>query len=171
MKDAWKQWEGEVVDGRFRLLQFLGGSDHSAVFLAEYGQPSQKVALKFVDASPSTSQLQLSRWERAAKLSHQHLLAVLHSGRCQLGRSTMLYVVTELAQESLSQIVPTRALTPSETEYMLRSVLEVLAYLHGQGLAHGRLKPGNIMAVKRPPAAARRRGSRAASTRQLAPRN
>jgi serine/threonine-protein kinase Stk1 len=147
MKDAWKQWEGEVVDGRFRLLQFLGGSDHSAVFLAEYGQPSQKVALKFVDASPSTSQLQLSRWERAAKLSHQHLLAVLHSGRCQLGRSTMLYVVTELAQESLSQIVPTRALTPSETEYMLRSVLEVLAYLHGQGLAHGRLKPGNIMAV------------------------
>ena len=147
MIDAWKQWEGEVVDGRFRLLQFLGGSDHSAVFLAEYGQPAQKVALKFVDASPTTSQLQLSRWERAAKLSHRHLLAVLHSGRCQLGRSTMLYVVTELAQESLSQILPTRALTPPETEYMLRSVLEVLAYLHGQGLAHGRLKPGNIMAV------------------------
>jgi len=68
MIDAWKQWEGEVVDGRFRLLQFLGGSDHSAVFLAEYGQPAQKVALKFVDDSPTTSQLQLSRWERAAKL-------------------------------------------------------------------------------------------------------
>jgi len=147
MKDAWKQWEGEVVDGRFHLLQFLGGSDHSAVFLAEYGQPPQKVALKFADASPTTAQLQLSRWERAAKLSHPHLLAVLHSGRCLLGRSTMLYVVTELAEESLSQIVPTRALSPSETEYMLRSVLEVLAYLHGQGLAHGRLKPGNIMAV------------------------
>jgi len=74
-------------------------------------------------------------------------LPVLYSGRCQLGRSTMLYAVTELAQESLSQILPTRALTPSETEYMLRSVLEVLAYLHGQGLAHARLRPGNILAV------------------------
>lgn len=147
MTDAWKQWEGELVDGRFQLLQFLGGSDHSAVFLAESKQPSRKVALKFVDANPATAQLHLSRWERAAKLSHPHLLEILHSGRCQLGRSTMLYVVTEFAQENLSQILPNRPLNPTEVEYMLRSALEVLAYLHGQGLAHGRLKPGNIMAV------------------------
>jgi serine/threonine-protein kinase Stk1 len=147
MTDAWKQWEGEVVDGRFRLAQFLGGSDHSAVFLAEAGPPTQKVALKFVDANPATAQLQLSRWERAAKLSHPHLLQILQSGRCQLGRATMLYVVSEFAQENLSQILPNRPLNPTEAEYMLRSVLEVLAYLHGQGLAHGRLKPGNIMAV------------------------
>jgi TonB family protein len=147
MTNAWKQWEGELVDGRFQLLQFLGGSDHSAVFLAESKQPSQKVALKFVDANPATAQLQLSRWERAAKLSHSHLLRILHSGRCQLGRATMLYVVTEFAQENLAQILPNRPLNPTEVEYMLRSALEVLAYLHGQGLAHGRLKPGNIMAV------------------------
>jgi TonB family protein len=147
MTDAWKQWEGEVVDARFHLLQFLGGSDHSAVFVAENSQLSRKVALKFVDANPATSQLQLTRWERAAKLSHPHLLSILHSGRCQLGRATMLYVVTEFAEENLSQILPVRPLTPSETEYMLRSALEALAYLHSQGLAHGRLKPGNIMAV------------------------
>jgi TonB family protein len=147
MVDAWKQWEGELVDGRFHLLQFLGGSDHSAVFLAECTQLSQKVALRFVDANPATAQLQLSRWEKAAKLSHPHLIGIQHSGRCQLGRSTMLYVVTEYAQENLAQILPNRALTPTEAEYMLRAVLEVLAYLHGQGLAHGRLKPGNIMAV------------------------
>jgi serine/threonine-protein kinase Stk1 len=147
MTDAWKQWEGEVIDGRFRLLQFLGGSDHSAVFLAEAGAPAHKVALKFVDANPATAQLQLSRWERAAKLSHRHLLQILQSGRCQLGRATMLYVVSEFAQENLSQILPNRPLNQTEAEYMLRSVLEVLAYLHGQGLAHGRLKPGNILAV------------------------
>ena len=147
MTDAWKQWEGELIDGRFRLLQFLGGSDHSAVFLAETGSPAQKVSLKFVDANPATAQLQLSRWERAGKLSHTHLLRILQSGRCQLGRATMLYVVSEFAQENLSQILPNRPLNPTEAEYMLRSVLEVLAYLHSQGLAHGRLKPGNIMAV------------------------
>jgi TonB family protein len=59
----------------------------------------------------------------------------------------MLYVVTDFADENLGQILPNRALTTSETEYMLRSVLDVLGYLHSSGLAHGRVKPGNIMAV------------------------
>jgi TonB family protein len=147
MTDAWKQWEGEVVDNRYRLRQFLGGSDHSAVFLAEFDQPPRKAALKFVEANSATAQLQLSRWERAAKLSHQHLIRLIQGGRCQLGRASMLYVATELAEDNLGQILPNRPLTQAETEYMLRSVLEVLAYLHAQGLVHSRLKPGNIMAV------------------------
>lgn len=147
MTDAWKQWEGELVDNRYRLRRFLGGSDHSAVFLTEFGQPTQKAALKFVEANSATAQLQLSRWERAAKLSHPHLLRLLHGGRCQLGRASMLYVVTELAEDNLGQILPNRPLTQTETEFMLRSALEVLAYLHAQGLVHSRLKPGNIMAL------------------------
>jgi TonB family protein len=147
MNDAWKQWEGHVVDGRFALREFHGSSDHSAVFLTNYGPQAQNAAIKFVEASPSSAHLQISRWERIAKLSHPHLLRVLQWGRCQLGNAQMLYVVTEFAEENLAQILPSRALTPSETEYMLRSVLEVLAYLHGAGLAHGRLKPANVMAV------------------------
>ena len=147
MTDAWRQWEGEVVDHRYHLRQFLGGSDHSAVFLTEFGQPPQKAALKFLEANSATAQLQLSRWERAAKLSHPHLLRLLQGGRCQLGRASMLYVVTELAEDDLGKIVPNRPLTQAETEYMLRSVLEVLAYLHAQGMVHSRIKPGNIMAV------------------------
>lgn len=147
MTDAWKQWEGEVVDGRFPLHRFLGRSDHSAVFLTEYGQPSQKAALKFVEANAATAPRLLSRWERAAKLSHPHLIRLVQSGRCELGGVSMLYVVTEFADENLSQILLARALGPKETEYMLRSVLEVLAYLHSQGLVHGRVKPSNVLAV------------------------
>jgi len=148
MAEGWRQWEGKVVDGHFPLRRFLGGSDHSAVFLTEYGQLSQKAALKFVEANSATAPQLLSRWERAAKLSHPHLLRLFQSGRCQLGAASMLYVVTEFAEENLSLILPARPLNPAETEYMLRSVLEVLAYLHGQGLVHGRVKPGNIMAVE-----------------------
>jgi TonB family protein len=147
MTEAWKQWEGELVDRKFPLVRILGGSDHSAVFLTEYGQPFKRAALKFVEAKPATASQLLSRWERVAKLSHGHLLRLLHFGRCQLGSAGMLYVVTELADDSLAQIVPSRPLNPSEAEYMLRSVLEVLAYLHAQGLVHGRIKPANVMAV------------------------
>jgi TonB family protein len=147
MTDAWKQWEGHVVEGRFALKQFLGKSDHSAVFQTAYGNYAQAAALKFVEASPATAPAQLARWEKIAKLEHRHLLRVFQWGRCQLGTASMLYVVTDYADENLGQILPSRALSVSETEYMLRSVLEVLGYLHGSGYAHGRLKPGNIMAV------------------------
>jgi TonB family protein len=147
MSEAWKQWVGTVVDGRFALREFQGGSDHSAVFLTSYGPPAQNAAIKFIEANPASAQMQLSRWERAAQLSHPHLIRVLHWGRCQLGNAPTLYVVTELAEENLSQILPHRPLTIPETEYMLRSALEVLAYLHGAGLAHARLKPSNLLAV------------------------
>jgi TonB family protein len=147
MTEAWKQWEGEVVDGHFPLRRFLGGSDHSAVFLTEFGPLSEKAALKFVEANSATAPQLLFRWERAAQLSHPHFLRLNQWGRCQLGGTSMLFVVTEFAEDNLSHILPARPLSPTETESMLRSVLEVLAYLHGQGLVHGRVKPANIMAV------------------------
>ncbi|HST08794.1 MAG TPA: protein kinase, partial [Terriglobales bacterium] len=147
MNDAWKQWEGHVVDGRFTLRDFQGKSDHSAVFQTAYGPYAQAAALKFVEANPATAQAQLARWQRIAKLEHPHLLRVFHWGRCQLGTAPMLYVITDFADENLAQILPNRALTPPETEFMLRSVLDVLGYLHNSGFAHGRVKPGNIMAV------------------------
>ena len=59
----------------------------------------------------------------------------------------MLYVVTEFADENLSEIFPVEPSPVSETEYMLRSALEVLSYLHHAGLAHAALKPSNVMAV------------------------
>lgn len=147
MNDAWKQWEGHVVDGRFTLREFQGKSDHSAVFQTNYGPYAQPAALKFVECVPANAAAQIARWERIAKLEHPHLLRLFHWGRCQLGSAPMLYLVTDFADENLGQILPNRPLTPSETEYMLRSVLEVLGYLHNSGFAHGRLKPGNIMAA------------------------
>ena len=41
MGEAWKQWEGQVVNGEFHLRQHLGGCEHSAVFLTEYGEGDQ----------------------------------------------------------------------------------------------------------------------------------
>jgi TonB family protein len=148
MTESWKHWEGQVVDGQFRLRQYLGGSPHSAVFLTECGEGgSQKAAIKIIPADPDSAELQLSRWRQAAKLSHPHLLRIFQVGRCQIGDRNLLYAVTECAQEDLSQILPKRPLTQAEARDMLAPVLDVLGYIHAAGFVHGRMKPANIMAV------------------------
>ncbi len=51
MTEASKQWEGQIVEGIFPLRQYLGGSDHSAVFLTEYSEGGQqKAAIKLFPA-------------------------------------------------------------------------------------------------------------------------
>ena len=148
MKDAWKHWAGQVIGGRFQLRQYLGGSDHSVVFLTERYEPRpQKAAIKLILANEETAAGQLSRWAATARLSHPHLLRLFETGRCTLGGTELLYVVMEFAEESLSQILPERALKPHEVRDMLPPILSALQYLHGNQLVHARLKPSNILAV------------------------
>src|SRR6202000_2462121 len=53
----------------------------------------------------------------------------------------------EQTQENLGEFLPQRALSADETRDMLEPFVDALAYLHGKGLAHGRIKPGNILAI------------------------
>jgi TonB family protein len=141
-------WKGQVVDGRFPLLQWLGSSQRSDVFLTELpGQPSQKAAIKLISADARNAGSCVSRWQTIAKLSHPHLIHIFDMGQCKINSAPLLYVVMEYAGEDLSQILPSRPLTSSETGEMLREVVEVLSFVHGKGFVHGHIKPSNIMAV------------------------
>jgi TonB family protein len=143
-----KRWEGQIVDGRFLLRQFLGGSDHSAVFLTEHGEgEKQKAAIKLVPADPATANLQISQWEAAAGLSHPNLLKLLDGGQCRIDGNDLLFLVMEYAEENLSQILPERALAADETREMLGAVLDALEFLHGKGFVHRDVKPANILAI------------------------
>jgi TonB family protein len=154
MSQDWKQWESQVVNGKFPLLRYLGGSEYSAVFLTEFHQSEhpQKGAIKLIPAGEENNyhdEVQLSRWRAASDLSHPHLISVFDQGRCELSGVPLLYVVMECAEENLAQVLPIRALTPEEARETFDSVLDVLAYLHGKGFVHGHLKPHNIMADDR----------------------
>jgi TonB family protein len=147
MTESSKQWEGQIVAGIFPLRQYLGGSEHSAVFLTEHGEERQKAAIKLTPADPSTADSQISQWEAAAQLSHPNLLKLLDGGRCRIDGNDLLYLVMEFADENLSQILPERALTVDETRDMLGPVLDALQFLHGKGFVHGDVKPANILAI------------------------
>jgi TonB family protein len=148
MSESWKQWEGQVVDNRFLLRQYLGGSEHSAVFLTERGTPPQRAAIKFIQVDEPDAELQLFRWKHASKLSHSNLLRTLESGRCHLSNFELLYVVMEYAEENLSQFLPQRPLTPAEARDVLTPTLLALTFLHREGLVHGHVRPSNILAIE-----------------------
>jgi TonB family protein len=147
MSDAWKQWEGQIIDATFALRRFLRSTDHSAVFLTDRGEPSEKLAIKFIQLEAQLAELQLARWKAAAQLSHPNLLRLFESGRCRLGEFDLLYVVLEYAEENLSEFLPQRPLTPAETRDVLTPALQGLGFLHSESLVHGRVKPSNILAI------------------------
>jgi len=141
--------EGRVVDGRFRLVRWLGGSRQSSVYLTEIeADRMRKAAIKLIAVGAPEAEVLLAGWKAAASLSHPHLAQVLHAGRCPMDNGEVAYSVMEFADEVLSEILPERPLTGDETRQMLGPVLDGLLYLHGRGLAHGRLKPSNILVVE-----------------------
>jgi serine/threonine-protein kinase len=142
-------WVGRVIDGRFILLQWLGDSGWSGVFLTDLYEPgSRKAAIKLISADVGEAETYIAGWAATKTLSHPHLMTPLHTGRYQIDAAVLLYAVTEYAEEVLSEIIPERPLTPSEVKDMLVPILDALSYLHGKGFVHGHLKPSNIMAVE-----------------------
>jgi TonB family protein len=151
MNEMWKAWEGRTVDGKFPLHAYLGGSDHSAVFLTET-QPtdageSVRAAIKLIAAGNTDTQKQLLKWRAIGDLSHPNLIRILDCGTCEIDDTATLYVVEEYAEENLAQIIPERALTAEEAQGMLPPILETLQALHGKGFVHGSIRPSNILAV------------------------
>jgi len=145
--EVWKSREGRIIDGKFLLRQWLGGSDHSAVFLTERGARAEKAAIKLIAAGSVNPEHQLAQWHAAAQLSDPNLIRIFESGHCQMDGAALLYVVMEHADEDLSQILPQRPLEAKEVGDMLPPLLSALSYLHGKGFIHGRIRPSNVLAA------------------------
>jgi len=146
--ELWKKWEGQIVEGKFPLRQWLGGSDHSAVFLTErIGNKPRKAVIKLIAAQNVDAEAQLSRWKASANFSHANVIQLFEFGRCQIDGTRLLYVVMECADENLAEILPVRPLSSSEASEMLRPTAKALDSLYRAGFVHGRIKPSNVMAA------------------------
>jgi len=144
MAESWNDWQGKVIDG-FPLRQYLGGRGGNAVFLTEYN--GQKAVIKVITPPATDIERQLSRLQSATKLTDRHLMRSFAAGNSTVNGEDLLYVVTEFAEEDLSQVLPVRALTAEEARHMLTAVVDGLASLHSAGFVHGHVKPANIMVV------------------------
>jgi TonB family protein len=146
---AQELWKGQIIDGKFPLLEWLGGSTHSAVFRTQLPAPStQPAAIKLIRADRPDAAQQIARWRELVTLSHPNLLHVFHAGHCQMSGAPWLYVAVEYAEENVDQVLPVRPLSITEVGDLLPPVLDALAFLHSKNFVHARIKPSNICAVK-----------------------
>lgn len=144
-----REWVGRVIDEKFALREWLGGSESGGVFRTELEGPrAEKAAIKLIRADAADAGARYSGWASSMKLSHPHLMRVFRFGRCQIEGNWFIYAVTEFADEVLAQVLPDRAITSDEAGEMADPVVDALWYLHGRGFVHGHLKPANIMVVE-----------------------
>ncbi len=148
MGEVWTQWESRTVNGVYPLRRYLSASDHSSVFLTESSTEGfLNAAIKLVVADPALVDVQLWHWKTAATFSHPHLMRLLDSGQCEIDGHRLLFVVMEYAEETLSQVLPYRALGADEVRELLVPTLDALALLHSENWIQGQLKPSNFLVV------------------------
>ena len=146
MNSICEHWEGRTVDGRFPLLEWLGGWADQCVFLT-VRQAMQTANIKLIFASGADAEAYQAKWETARTLAHPNLLKVMESGQCAMDGKDLVYVVTERADAVLSERIPRKALNPSTASAILEPIVDALAFLHEKGFVHGRVKPLNIARV------------------------
>jgi len=148
LSEVWSRWQGQLINATYPLGRCLGSSDHSGVFVTtSTARGPADVAIKLVPTNRALAELLLPRWKRAGGLAHPNLLQLVQWGGTQLEGLPYLYALMEYADQTLAELLVHRALTDDEAREMLLPILDALAYLHGQDLVQGQLKPTNILVV------------------------
>ncbi len=150
----------DVLSGRYRLERMLGAGGMGTVYRArdllheQFGDPAPLVALKLLNESvaesPDASALLYSEFALTRRLRHPNVVRLFTfdvDTACQRA-----YIVMELMPGlPLDRLLCERpeGLPWSELSAIARPLLDVLAYVHEQGVLHGDLKPSNVMLGER----------------------
>src|SRR3954469_20100151 len=132
---------GDLIAGRYRLLETLGRGAMSSVWLAEDEELARRVAVKTL--APSADRARFDREGRAAAaLSHPNICSVYDYGEAD-GKPFM--VLEYLPNGSLEDRL--RAGTPGDDETLriAEGLAAGLAHAHTRSLVHRDLKPANVL--------------------------
>ncbi|TMR95965.1 serine/threonine protein kinase [Nonomuraea basaltis] len=145
-----------MIDGRFELMERLGGGGMGLVWRAWDAALHREVALKEVrppDPSMDENDPTRARELRArvlrearalARLNHPHVATIHHI--VDPGEHDYPWIVMELVTGgSLHDRLQRGAMTPGETARLGREVLSALRAAHAVGIQHRDVKPANVL--------------------------
>ena len=141
---------GQVLGGRYRLIELLGSGGMATIYRATDTGLGRDVALKLLRPEylrdPDFSARFRQEAQSAASLSHPNVVTVYDYGEDPSGP----YIVMELIDgEDLATILRrSGTLPPRQVARIGAGVARALAAAHARGLVHRDVKPGNVLIGK-----------------------
>ena len=141
---------GDLLCGRYELLQLLGEGGMGAVYKARDLELEREVALKVIKPEMADHPEILQRFKQelilARQVTDRNVIRIFDIGEAE---KTKFITMEYLEGENLNQILGERGkLEVAEAVGIMEQVACGLAAAHREGIIHRDLKPGNIMLDK-----------------------
>ncbi|MBK6520775.1 MAG: protein kinase [Polyangiaceae bacterium] len=142
--------DGEILEGKYRLLRKLGEGAMGAVYAGENLRVKRMVAIKVLHAAASAIREMTERFEReaqaAGQIGNDHITEVYDLGTTSAGERYM--VLEYLEGETLrARIKRRKRLEPAEASHLVGQMLDGLEAAHRAGIIHRDVKPDNVFIV------------------------
>ncbi|HEY3445603.1 MAG TPA: serine/threonine-protein kinase [Myxococcales bacterium] len=142
---------GQVVDGRYKLLEKLGEGGMGAVYKAEHVRMGKLVALKLLRPEIALDRNALKRFSQEAqivsKLSHANTVSVFDFG--ELPDRTLFMAMEYVPGRDLAHVLEAEgALSERRAVTVGVQLLRSLAEAHDAGIIHRDVKPANVMLLR-----------------------
>jgi serine/threonine protein kinase len=140
------KWRGFTF-GKYKVLERLGASANSNVYLCEHLVMHRRVAVKVLPTVRAEDPGALARFHRearaAAALDHPNIVHAFDSDQ----EGELHFIVMEYVDGfSLQEIVQKHgALSIPRAAHYIRQASTALEYIHERGLIHRDVKPGNLL--------------------------
>jgi tetratricopeptide (TPR) repeat protein len=141
---------GQIVDGRYRIVELIGEGGMGRVYRAEQTRLSRNVAVKVMSRDYSAVPEVGRRFEREAlalaRLDHPNCVAVQDFGRLPDG--SLYLVMSYLSGTLLRTALDTTPFVTARALHVARHLAAGLAHAHRAGIVHRDVKPDNVMLVQ-----------------------
>ena len=142
--------EGELIDGKYRLVRLLGRGGMGVVWEAFSQVLDIRVAVKLIQQFTSSSEMQqrlLLEAKAAARLVDPGVIRIFDCGQTSRGEP---YIVMELLEgEDLATRLEKRGrLPPIEAIRTLLPIVRALGAAHAASIVHRDIKPENVFFTK-----------------------
>ena len=145
--------KNEVVGGRYRLGEVIGRGGMSSVYCARDENLGRDVALKlFAPQAPDADELkrQEAEIQLLATLNHPSLVTLFDAGiDTRIPDEPRPFLTMELVEgQDLRSRIRHSPVPLDELAVIGAGIADALAYVHGLGIIHRDIKPGNILLVQ-----------------------